>query len=205
MITLTLPYPISANRYWFTMVDPKLINSMFKALQHAVAGHTGPARALIAEYGNKAPRGRAMTFPSTEAKAYKEAVAWIARAGGIRQPLAGPIDVHYALYPHLPEDWAKRAKADPVWWDLTVQCIDLDNARKVVNDALNGIAWTDDKMIRYDPGVIMVPDGEARLVLTIKPYVRAHPQEGLFAQEPVYVPRGTSKPAQLVHASGDPF
>lgn len=168
MITLTLPYPISANRYWFTVVNKKTL--------------------------------RAMTFPSTEGKAYKKLVGRLAREQGIRQPLAGPIEVTYALYPHLPQDWAKRAKTDPVWWDLTVQCIDLDNCRKVVNDALNGVAWSDDGMIMHDPGTRMMPDGEARLVLTIKPYERAHPQEGLFEREPVYVPRETrrSGPAPVI-------
>lgn len=194
MITLKLPYPISANRYWTSMADPKLITELYRALQAASRGNVAPARALVAQHGNKIPHGRAMTFPTGEAKAYKEHVGWIARAAGLRQPLAGPIDVEYRLYPHLPKDWAKRAKEDPVWWDLTVQCIDLDNARKVVNDALNGIAWTDDKMIRYDPGRIMVPDGASRLELTIKPYEREHPQVGLFAREPVYVP----KPAKEV-------
>lgn len=185
MIRLELPYPISANRYWFTRVDLK----------------TKPPRAY--------------TFPSTEAQAYKKQIAWLAVAAGIRQPLAGPIEVTLELYPHLPKDWAKRAKDDPEWWDLTVQCIDLDNARKVLWDALKGVAFTDDRMIRKDPGEIMVPDGEARVVVTIRPYERPHPQKALFAREPVYVPPvrrekrakkakpETSAPAP--HPSGVPF
>lgn len=202
-IVLTLSYPVSSNRYWYSMADPKLITTMFRALQAAVRGDMSAARAFIAERTNKVPQGRAMTFRSKEADAYKEEVSWKARAAGIKQPLAGPIDVEYRLYPHLPKDWEKRVKADPLWWDLTVQCIDLDNARKVVNDALNGIAWTDDKMIRHDPGEIMVPDGESRIELTIKPYERAHPQQGLFAREPVYVPRETKpeKPRRIKQES----
>lgn len=136
------------------------------------------------------PKGwtRALVVPSDEGKRYKRDVAKIAQAAGVK-PLAGPIEVSYALYPALPQDWAKRAKINPQWWDTTVQCIDLDNCRKVVNDALNGVAWSDDRMIFRDPGARMIPDGEARLVLTIKPYERKHPQEGLFASAPVYVPR----------------
>jgi crossover junction endodeoxyribonuclease RusA len=100
----------------------------------------------------------------------------------------GPVEVTLELYPHRPQDWAKRAKVDPLWWDLSVQCIDLDNARKVLWDALKGIAFTDDKMIRKDPGEIMIPDGEARVVVTVKPYERAHPQAVLFG--------GDYKPAE---------
>lgn len=191
MIKLVLPYPISANRYWYSMADPKLITTLFRAVQAATRGDVSLARAFMAERaekGNRVPQGRAMTFRSKEADAYKEHVAWLARAAGIRQPLEGPIEVEYRLYPHLPKDWVKRAKADPVWWDLTVQCIDLDNARKIVNDALNGIAWTDDRMIMQDPGTRVIPDGESRIELSIKPYERAHPQDGLFAPGPVYVP-----------------
>lgn len=148
MITLTLPYPISANRYW---------------RQRVMKG-----------------RNVAITYPSTEAKKYKREVAAIAQIHGVK-PILGPVEYELELYPHLPLDWKKRVAIDPLWWDLTVQCIDLDNARKVLLDALNGIAWTDDSRIRKDPGEIMVPDGEARCVIRIKPYERSHPQLPLEA------------------------
>lgn len=138
---LTLPYPVSANRYWRTSVP---------------RGHSRP-----------------IVYVSDEGRAYKLECAWRAREAGIRKPMEGPLFVSYELYPKRPQDWAKRAKADPLWWDLTVQSIDLDNARKVANDGLNGIAWFDDKQIRKDPGEIMIPDGDGRLVLTIQPYRRA--------------------------------
>lgn len=131
----------------------------------------------------------AVTYPSKEAKEYKAHVARLAMAACVK-PIIGPVEYELELYPHLPLDWKKRAKRDPVWWDMTVQCIDLDNARKVLLDALNGIAWTDDSRIRKDPGEIMVPDGEARCVIRIKPYERAHPQmaiETIQAQQPELV------------------
>lgn len=177
MITLTLPYPLSVNRYWTPINIP----------------------------GKDGKPGHIALHPTKEAKAYKEEVHWRARAAGIRAPLAGPVEVLYQLYPHLPQDWAKRAKADPFWWDLTVQCIDLDNSRKVVNDALKNVAFGDDSLIRKDPGEIMVPDGKARIVVTIKPYERPHPQEGLFAREPVYVPQTrVEKPAPRVKRAPAP-
>lgn len=149
------------------------------------------------------PKGwnRALVAPSDEAKKYKKLVAQMAREQGA-QVIVGPVEYVLELYPHLPQDWAKRAKKDPVWWDLTCQCIDLDNARKVMLDALQGIVFTNDSRIRKDPGEIMVPDGEARCVITFKPYVRAHPQAPLFdavdtGSVIARVPRGTKSLAEV--------
>jgi crossover junction endodeoxyribonuclease RusA len=139
----------------------------------------------------------ASTYPSTEAKAYKREVAKIAQAHGVRM-IAGPVECEIDLYPHLPLDWKKRAKLDPVWWDMTVQCMDLDNARKVMLDALNGIAWTDDSTIRKDGGEIMVPDGEARCVIRVRPYVREQPP--LFS-----VDRYCAPPVKALVTAENPF
>lgn len=87
MITLTLPNPPSANRYWR------------RAGRHI--------------------------HKSAEAKAYQEAVAWLAH--GV-QPLQGEVAVHLA--------WYRPAKRG-----------DLDNRIKVILDALNGVAYEDDKQI----------------------------------------------------------
>ena len=98
MIRLTLPTPISANRYW------------------------------------RNARGR--TYVSAEAKTYKTAVGWIARTH-IDEPLQGDLSVTLR--------WYRPAKRG-----------DVDNAQKVVLDALNGIAYSDDSQItelhayRYD-------------------------------------------------------
>lgn len=126
-----------------------------------------------------------ITVVSKEAKDYKRHVGRLVRDSGIEEPIAGPVEVEIQLYPHRPLDWVKRAKKDPTWWDLTVQCIDLDNARKVLYDALKDVAFGDDKLVRRDTGVIMQPDdlGE-RVVVTVRPYVREIMQPTLFA-EPV--------------------
>lgn len=186
---LTLPWPVSANRYWTSIADPKTVTEIYQALLFALRGNLAPAQALYAEHANRAPFVRAMVFPSTEAKAYRKLVGQLALEQGVRRPLAGPIEVTLQLYPHLPQDWAKRAKADPIWWDLSVQSLDLDNAQKVVWDSLKNIAFTDDKMIRKSACEIAVPDGEARVVVTIKPYVRENLQQALFESPPVYVPK----------------
>ena len=152
MITLTLPYPISANRYWATrVVTPK------------------------------GGRPMAMTYVTPEAKAYKEQVGWLAKQAGIRQPLPGRVSVHIRLYPHRPLDYAKRMRADPLYWADTVQRLDLDNARKVVNDALKEIVFGDDKCIWRDSGEVMEPDGRpACLVVTIEAIRIEQPQGSLL-------------------------
>jgi crossover junction endodeoxyribonuclease RusA len=132
-ITLTLPYPISANRYW---------------------------RAVII---NK----HAMMVPTKEAKDYKATVGWMARAAGIRKPIMGRVAVSYVLYPQRPQDFAKRMRLDPLGWDDTVQCLDLDNAQKVLFDALKGVVIEDDKWVRRIVADRAEPDGEARMVVTI--------------------------------------
>ncbi len=150
MIRLTLPYPLSANRYWQSFV----------------------------------PRGasRALVHLSQEAKVYKRDVGVLARAAGVRQAIDGRVAVHIELYPHRPQDWRTRQRKDPIAWDDTVQCIDLDNARKVLYDALKGIAFVDDGRIFRDSAERMLPDEHgARVVVTVTPIVlQAHPQQSLM-------------------------
>lgn len=152
MITLVLPYPISANRYWATRVIK--------------AKATG--------------RYMAMTYATPEAKAYQEQTQWIARAAGVLKPLAGRVEIEYDLYPDRPLDWAKRCKKDPEGWANTVRCIDLGNAEKVMSDALNGAVIEDDKWIWRILGQKMEPDERgARLVVRIMPRASTTPQQSL--------------------------
>lgn len=148
MITLTLPYPLSANRYWRTYMPN----------------------------GFKAP----VTTLSAEAKAYKNEVKLLAKQAGILRPITGRVAVSILLYPHRPQDWQKRIKIDPKAWDDTVQCLDLDNANKVLFDSLKGVAIEDDKWVRRITSERMEPDGEARLVVTITAIEANSPQGALL-------------------------
>lgn len=69
---LLLPYPVSANRYWRTVVAHR---------------RDGP----------KKPR--ALTFVSDEAKNYKARCGWLAKQAGCREPLTGPVELRIALIP----------------------------------------------------------------------------------------------------------
>ena len=151
MIQLNLPYPPSANLYWRTRII------------------------------NKGGKFMALTYVSPEAKEFKEAVGWLARKAGVKAPIKGRVSVHIQLYPHRPLDYQKRMRQDPLYWADTVQRLDLDNARKVVNDALKDVVFEDDKYIWRDSGEIMEPDGrEACLVVTITPITVANPQSSLL-------------------------
>lgn len=129
------------------------------------------------------PRGaqRAIVTLSDEAKAYKNAVRACAFERGIKQPFACRVSMTIDLYPHRPKDWLKRSQRDPETWDDTVSCIDLGNAGKVLEDALQGIIYDDDKRIWDQRRRRMVPDGEGRVVVTIRPLTIERAQAQLLA------------------------
>jgi crossover junction endodeoxyribonuclease RusA len=154
MIILTLPYPISANRYWATRVVTS----------------------------KETRRPMAITYVTNEARAYREQCAWSA-SRVIKQPFAGRVAVELDLYPHRPQDWQRRVRKDPLNWDDTVQCIDLGNAEKVLSDALQGIVFTDDKWIWRLTKQRMEPDGEGRVVLRIREQLPPVVQPKLIGEE----------------------
>lgn len=142
-ITLTLPYPVSANRYWASRVIRKGAQSM------------------------------AVTYVSAEAKEFKALVHKLALAAGVRAPITGRVAIAYTLHPHCPQDAHRRMKRDPVGWEDTVQCIDLDNAQKVLLDALKGVAIEDDKWVRKISAERGAPVEGGKLVVTISPIAPA--------------------------------
>jgi crossover junction endodeoxyribonuclease RusA len=109
-------------------------------------------------------------YVSPEARQYQEEVRWLLLRGRVR--------VDMQLWPHCPKDWRKRAAADPLGWDEGIQRIDLANARKVLNDALNECAIVDDFWIWKDTGEVMEPrpDVPACVVVRICRAIRAQPQ-----------------------------
>lgn len=121
MITLMLPYPISANVYWRTTV----VN------------------------------GRAMTYVSPAAKLYKSEAGWLAKSLGVRV-LEGDVSVSYVLHPKL----TVKGAASKVR-------VDLDNALKVLGDALNGVAWVDDNQIVDLHARIGAPVKDGAIAVTV--------------------------------------
>lgn len=116
---------------------------------------------------------RAMTYVTAEAKAFKKEVGYLALAAGVVTPITGRVHLRVWLYAKRPLDWVKRARKDPDNWSDTVQSIDLGNCEKVLSDALNGIAWVDDKQIHHIELFKMEPDEHgARCVVEFNEIVR---------------------------------
>lgn len=126
------------------------------------------------------PKGhvRPVTTLSEDARKFKAEVAKLCMLARVRK-IAGPIEIAYTLFPQRPQDWAKRAQRDPNGWQQTVRSIDLDNASKVLLDALKGIAFDDDRLVERIVAERAIPDGDARVVVTIQPHNRPQVQAAL--------------------------
>lgn len=151
MIELTLPYPISANRYW----RPVKLGAHISIV------------------------------PTKEAKDYRKTVATLCFASGVRKPISGRVSVTLDLYPNRPQDWKTRQRKHGASWDDTVQCIDLTNAEKVLMDALNGLAFEDDRRVFEYRARRMEPDERgARVVITITALQVEQPTQPGLLPEP---------------------
>ncbi|WP_427183548.1 RusA family crossover junction endodeoxyribonuclease [Bordetella bronchialis] len=151
-VTLTLPYPISANRYW--------------------------------AYRTVKPRGKpefVSMYVTKEAKEYKAQVEKLAKVHGIRTPIAGRVALELTLYPNRPQDWQTRQRKMGAAWDDSVQCLDLDNAQKVVLDSLKDIVFQDDAWVREIHARRVEPDEfGARLMVKVVPLPVEQPQGALL-------------------------
>ena len=79
-------------------------------------------------------RGR--TVRSMEADKYRGAVSYYARVAGLTARLSGPVRVRVTLHPKL----TKKG-------DASKTRLDLDNCAKVLLDALQGIAFENDRQV----------------------------------------------------------
>ena len=141
-VVLTLTIPPSTNVYWGNRV---------------VKSKHPPYMPIV------------LPFLSAEAKAFKEEVALVAAAAGVRAPMAGRMEVAYRLYPHRPLDWPSRIRKLGPTWDDDVRCLDLDNVQKALLDALKGVVFEDDKWVRRIVAERMTPDEHgARLEVWVR-------------------------------------
>ena len=88
-----------------------------------------PSTNRLTRHGN----GRA--YASPQAAAWKRQAAWLAKAAGVRVT-ALPVAVSVLLHPKANKDGSASKTR-----------IDIDNAIKAALDALNGVAWLDDKQV----------------------------------------------------------
>ncbi|AVL70851.1 RusA family crossover junction endodeoxyribonuclease [Oligella urethralis] len=90
-------------------------------------------------------RGRAIAYLSKEAANYRDDVLAVAEDAGVRKT-EEPVIMVVTLHPKM----TKKGRASKI-------CLDIDNTLKVALDALEGIAYVDDKQVR----ALIVSYGEA--------------------------------------------
>lgn len=76
------------------------------------------------------------TYRTKAANEYRTAAGWLARAAGAR-PTSEPVELVVTLHPKL----TAKGKASEV-------VLDLSNAIKVAEDALQGVAYENDKQVK---------------------------------------------------------
>lgn len=104
--------------------------------------------------GQERPRFGQQVYKSSEAKAYEQSIAlafhayrsMLKPAG--KWPLEEPVGIRIAAgYPIPASDSAKARMRKESGAELPAKKPDLDNVVKAVLDALNGLAWADDKQV----------------------------------------------------------
>jgi len=99
-------------------------------------------------------RGRMVV--SAEAQAWKQAAVWQARAVGCPL-LAGPVTVDMILHPRL----TKAGKASQIR-------LDVDGPIKIALDALQGVAYANDKQVTCLTARVGAPLPEGGLTVQVK-------------------------------------
>ena len=89
-------------------------------------------------------------YTPAETVAYEAKVRAIAREY-FPEPLAGPVFVSIYAYFEPPASWSK-AKRAAAMGQYHTQKPDNDNIRKIILDALNGVAFADDSQVARDSG-----------------------------------------------------
>lgn len=113
---------------------------------------------------------KAVTVPSAEAKSYKSEVGWIAKAAGFREPTTKPVTLTFWLRPKMNKDGSANGTV-----------LDLGNALKVAEDALQGIVYVNDKQVKAIRMGYGAPADGGALVVVIEEFAPA--PAGLFAEE----------------------
>jgi crossover junction endodeoxyribonuclease RusA len=99
-------------------------------------------------------RGR--MIPSADALAWKREAAWRAQAAGVR-PISGPVAVELVLHPRL----TAKGRASQTR-------LDVDAPIKPLLDALQGVAYANDKQVTQIRAALghPIPDGGLSFTIT---------------------------------------
>jgi Holliday junction resolvase RusA-like endonuclease len=85
------------------------------------------------QQGRNKATGNVFRYSDKEQEAHKNRVRVAARNGGVRRQFLYPVELHLAFY-------RRFSSTEPAFGDA-------DNHAKLVKDALNGIAYPDDRMV----------------------------------------------------------
>jgi crossover junction endodeoxyribonuclease RusA len=80
----------------------------------------------------------AIVYVTDEAKSYKSQCAWIAKVAGFKQPTERPVEItSITLCPRMNKDGSASGTV-----------LDLGNCWKVLEDALQGVVYVNDRQIK---------------------------------------------------------
>lgn len=91
------------------------------------------------------PSGHAGVYTPKRTASFEQKVRDCALAAGICEPLEGALQVHVVAHWEWPRSkWRKREPLRPCWRG---DGPDADNVAKAICDALNGVAYLDDRQV----------------------------------------------------------
>lgn len=96
------------------------------------------------------------TYRTGEANRYRSHARTVALAAGVNLARTGPVEIAATLHPRL----TKSGEASGV-------CLDLDNCLKVALDALQGVAFDNDRQVRRITLVVGDPVTDGGLSLEV--------------------------------------
>lgn len=113
-------------------------------MKFTVPGRCVPAPRMT-RFGRRSPR--VMKYME-----YREAVAWAAKSAGVKPiPKGQPVEVEITICMNQRGNYG-----------------DLDNYQKTILDALNGIAWADDRQVEVITASRLWVKGEEKTVVSVE-------------------------------------
>lgn len=104
-----------------------------------------------APVGKERPRIRKNGFVYTPRKTqeYEKAIKWafISKYGDFK-PIESPIEISIKGYYPITKSWSKKKKEEALRQNFIPGKPDVDNMAKIVLDALNGVVYKDDVLVK---------------------------------------------------------
>lgn len=116
----------------------------------------------------RAGRAGRATFTERKQADHKQQVRWRAKAAGVRT-LLGPVAVEMVFMYEPPKSWPKIDREQAITTgQRKITTPDCDNLVKQILDALEGVAYDNDRQVTYSPPIKMYGP-VAQTIVTIYP------------------------------------